>query len=409
MGIVGEALEGLKYLPQWYSQRAKARDKSLWTFGAWDGLRYSDNSRALYEYTLANCPDIKAVWMTKSPKVFEQLTAKGLPVEMCYSESGRAVQRKAGYFFLTKGPDDGDPMQMNGCHLIWLWHGMPLKQIGRDSMAFLHKNTLWKHIKTSIRRVFLPWQFWGGETLSSSPFFTPFLQSAFGLSKEDVWEVGLPRNDHFFKNDVTEQIIIDLHHRFDRSDGAGRKDPVKLLLYMPTHRDQATREGHPFDPFHLAGFDATKLEPVLEAKNNVLLYKGHFFDSANEGLLSSSRIITVTDDDYDDIYTFIKDVDILMTDYSSIYFDFLLCRKPIVLFPFDLEDYVAYSRPFYFDYSLMEGKRVYSWHELGEALRNDDYFVPSEQTIRLMNTYLDANACKRVVEKVRKQISNNKN
>ena len=70
---------------------------------------------------------------------------------------------------------------------------------------------------------------------------------------------------------------------------------------------------------------------------------------------------------------------------------------------------MAYSRPFYFDYRLMEGKRVYSWHELGEALRNDDYFVPSERTIRLMNTYLDNNACKRVVEKVRQQISNDKN
>ena len=71
-----------------------------------------------------------------------------------------------------------------------------------------------------------------------------------------------------------------------------------------------------------------------------------------------------------------------------------------------MDDYVAYSRPFYFDYGLMEGKRVFSWQELAEALGNDDYYVPSEQTIRLMNTYLDNNACRRVVEKVRQQISN---
>ena len=186
MGIVGEALEGLKRSPQWYTQSAAARDKHLWTFGAWDGLRYSDNSRALYEYTLANCPEIKAVWMTKSPKVYERLHSKGLPVELCYSESGKAVQRKAGYFFLTKGPDDGDPLQMRGCHLIWLWHGMPLKQIGRDSMAFLRKNTLWKRVKTAIRQKIVPWQFLSGETLSSAPFFTPFLQSAFGLSADMV-------------------------------------------------------------------------------------------------------------------------------------------------------------------------------------------------------------------------------
>ena len=407
MGIVGEALEGLKRSPQWFTQSAATRDKHLWTFGAWDGLRYSDNSRALFEYTLANCPEIRAVWMTKSPKVYARLNSKGLPVELCYSESGKAVQRKAGYFFLTKGPDDGDPLQMRGCHLIWLWHGMPLKQIGRDSMAFLRRNTLWKRVKTAIRRQIVPWQFLSGETLSSAPFFTPFLQSAFGLPADMVWEVGYPRNDHFFKTDVTERIISDLHSRFDRKDAAGKAELVKLLLYMPTHRDKATREGHTFDPFQQAGFDLARLEEVLEEKNIVLLYKGHFFDSANQGLQSASRIITVTDDDYDDIYTFIKDVDILLTDYSSIYFDFLLCRKPIILFPFDMEDYVAYSRPFYFDYSLMEGKRVFSWQELAEALGNDDYYVPSEQTIRLMNTYLDNNACRRVVEKVRQQISGN--
>ena len=406
MGIVREAIEGVKQLPQWYAQRVEARDKRLWTFGAWDGLRYSDNSRALFEYTLTNCPDIRAVWMTKSQKVYELLKAKGMPVELCTTEEGKAVQRKAGYFFLTKGPDDSDPRLMHGCHLVWLWHGMPLKQIGRDSMAFLQRNTLWKRFKTSFRKVVVPWQFLSGETLSSSPFFTPFLQSAFGISENDVWEVGYPRNDHLFKTDVTEDIITELHKRFDRRTDSGEIDRAKLLLYMPTHRDKTTREGHVFDPFQQAGFDLAAMEEVLEAKNIVLLYKGHFFDSSNEGLQNASRIITVTDDDYDDIYTFIKDVDILMTDYSSVYFDFLLCRKPVILFPFDMDEYVTFSRPFYFDYKLMDGKRVFSWRELAEALKNDDYFVPSEQTIQLMNTHIDNNACQRVVEKVRQQISN---
>lgn len=406
MGIVDEAIEGLKQLPQWLAQSAESRDKYLWTFGAWDGLRYSDNSRALYEYTLQHCPDIKAVWMTKSPQVYEHLKANDMPVEMCDTERGQAVQKKSGYFFLTKGPQDSDPRLMHGCHLVWLWHGMPLKQIGRDAMVFQRKNTLWKRFKTGIRKIVVPWEFLGGETLSTAPFFTPFLQSAFGLPKDKVWEVGYPRNDHFFKKDVTEKIISDLHQRFDRRNAKGEPHPVKLLLYMPTHRDQATREGHPFDPFQMAGFNLAELEQILDAKNILLLYKGHFFDSSNEGLKTSKRILTVTDEDYDDLYTFIKDVDILMTDYSSVYFDFLLCQKPIILFPFDMQDYVAFSRPFYFDYKLMDGKCVYSWQELGEALLHDDYYTPSEQTIRLMNTYLDGNTCKRIVEKVHQQIAN---
>lgn len=395
MGIVKDAIVGIGQLPVWWSQRASCRDQRLWTFGAWDGLRYSDNSRALYEYVLANCPDIKAVWMTKSPEVYSMLKQRHLPVAMCDSAEGRDLQQRAGYFFLTKGPQDSDPRLMHGCHLVWLWHGMPLKQIGRDAMAFQRRNTLWKRLKTAIRRVVVPWEFLGGETLSTSPFFTPCLQSAFGLKADDVWELGLPRNDHFFKSDVTESLIRQLHDRFDRP-----QQPATLLLYMPTHRDQSTREGHPFDPFAEAGFDLAQLEAVLNEQNILLLYKGHFFDCANEGLNTSKRILTITDNDYDDMYTFIKDVDVLLTDYSSIYFDFLLLRKPVILFPFDEEEYVANSRPFYFDYRLMEGCKVRSWSELCRVLQACEYTTPSESTLRLMHTFTDGNTCQRIVDRL---------
>ena len=393
MSIVCEAIQGIRQLPQWLSQDASKRDMRLWTFGAWDGLRYSDNSRALYEYVLEHCPDIRAVWMTKSTAVFNRLQAEHRPVALCDSPEGRQIQRRSGYFFLTKGPLDSDPRLMHGCHLIWLWHGMPLKQIGRDAMSFQRRNTLWKRLKTAIRRLVVPWEFLGGETLSCAPFFTPFLQSAFGLPREQVWELGLPRNDQFFMSDVTEPLISRLHQQFDGATA------VKIMLYMPTHRDAATRDGHPFDPFSMAGFRAEAVEQVLEAQNIVLLYKGHFFDATNRGA-SMKRILTVTDDDYDNLYTFIKDVDMLLTDYSSIYFDFLLCRKPIILFPFDEEDYVSLSRPFYFDYSLMEGRKVYSWPELADCLTESDYFVPSEATIRRFNAYVDGNSSARIVNKI---------
>ena len=396
MGIVGEALSGLKLLPQWYAQCEAGRDRHLWIFGAWDGLRYSDNSRALYEYVLAHCPDVKAVWITKSPKVYEQMTARKLPVEMSDSDAGKAVQKRAGFYFHTKGPTDADTVLMRGCHLVRLWHGIPIKQGGLS----LRRNTPWKRFKTAVRQIVVPWEFLGGETLTTSPFFTPFLQSSFGLREDEVWTVGYPRNDHLFKTSVTEHLITDLHLRFDRKGDTEGNGRAKLLLYMPTHRDQATREGHPFDPFQWAGFDLESLEQVLDEKNIVLLYKGHFFDRSNPGLKTSKRILTITDDDYDDMYTFIKDVDILMTDYSSVYVDFLLCRKPVILFPLDMKEFVVHSRPLYFDYSLMDGKRVDTWPELCEALRNDDYHVPGETTLRLMHTFPDGNTCRRLVDKI---------
>lgn len=388
---VALALDGLLSLPRWHAQRWQRRDEALWTFGAWDGLRYSDNSRAVYEYVLEHRPDIRAVWMTRSEEVQRRLEREGKPVARFDTPEGRRLQRRAACFFLTKGPQDSDPRSMNGCRLIWLWHGMPLKQIGNDAMAFIRPNTAWKRLKTAVRRVVAPWEFLTGVTLSTAPFFTPFLQSAFALPRAMVWEVGLPRNDRFFRTDVTERFLLGLDERFGQ--------PLKVL-YMPTHRDQATREGHPFDPFALAGFDAARLEAVLEARNMVLLYKGHFFDAANGGLAHARRILTVTDDDYDDLYTFVKDVDVLLTDYSSIYFDFLLCRKPIILFPFDEADYVARSRPFYFDYALMEGRRVTSWPELCDVLQAGDYAVPTEEAVRRFHLHPDGQTCRRLLQRL---------
>ena len=395
MGIVSDALTGLRSLPLWYGASHKGRDPRLWTFGAWDGQRYSDNSRALYEYVLRHRPDIRAVWMTRSQQVYDQLSAKQMPVALCDSKEGRSVQQRAGYFFLTKGPQDSDPRLMRGCHLVWLWHGMPLKQIGRDAMAFQRHNSLWKQCKTLIRRLVVPWEFLGGETLSTAPFFTPFLQSAFGLPASDVWELGYPRNDHFFKADVRESLITELHQRFDRPS-----QPVRLLLYMPTHRDAVTRSGRAFDPFAMAGFDLQQLSAVLDEQNILLLYKGHFFDSSNRGLAACPRILTITDAAYDDMYTFIKDVDILLTDYSSIYFDFLLCRKPIILFPFDEAEYVAHSRPFYYDYQRLDGRKVRSWAELSDVLARGDYYTPNESTLRLMHAHPDGHSCQRIVDRI---------
>ncbi len=381
------ALRGLCFLPCWWEQRLHKRDPHLWTFGAWDGLRYSDNSRALYEYVIAHYPQIKAVWMTHSPAIVQHLKDRGLPVVLCESKEGRQIQKKAGFFFATKGADDSSPRYMNGIRYINLWHGMPLKQIGNDAQLFIRKNTLFKRFKTICRRCFVPWEFLQGQTLSSAPFFTPFLQSAFELPSSEIWETGLPRIDKF-RSTAPEELIQALDKQFNR--------PLKVL-YMPTHRDAE----HHFNPFTKAGFCAATFNILLEQHNIVFLYKGHFFDRDVHEESLPQRLITLSDNDYDDLYTFVRDVDVLITDYSSIYFDFLYLRKPIILFPFDEEAYITKSRPFYFDYALMAAKRVYTWQELMHCLATHDYHLPSNEEVeRFCGIEQDKTHCEQVVKHI---------
>jgi CDP-glycerol glycerophosphotransferase len=381
-------VRSLLFLPIWYAQRCVRRDPRLWIFGAWDGVRYSDSSRALFEYVQEHHPEIRAVWLTRSDAIAVRLRQQGYSVEMIDSQTGRNTMRRASKVFYVKGLQDVDPRYMNGIQIVNLWHGMPLKQIGADAMRFIRKETWWKRLKTAVRRVVVPYEFLEGVTMSTAPFFSPFLSSAFQLPPSKIWELGLPRNDHFFLPTI-DPLIAQLDRTFQK--------PFKIL-YMPTHRDACTRTGRPFDPFSEVGFDAAALNEVLERNNMVFLYKGHFYDAANHGAGGNGRLRTITDDDYDDQYTFIKDIDLLITDYSSIYFDFLLCRKPILLFPFDEEAYMAQSRPFYFDYRLMEAARVYNWAELVAALQTHNFHAPTDEEVSRFHAHVDGESCRRLME-----------
>ena len=364
------AIRGVCFLPLWYFQRFHKRDASLWTFGAWSGERYSDNSRALYEYVLAHHPEIHAVWMTRSPQIFERLQKEGRPVAMIESNEGKRVQRDAGFFFMTSNLFDGDVRQMNGIRFVNLWHGMPLKKIGEDAMERIRSKSLWKRIKTKIRKIVVPWEFISGPTLCGSSFFYPYFKTAFCLTDKTAWPIIEPRISKLTGRGG-ERLTCQLDEQYGQ--------PLKVL-YMPTFRDDKVGT---FNPFALApGFDKKRFEQLLEKENIVFLYKGHFVDEFHTTESNQGRFRVINDNDYDDLYRFLNDIDVLVTDYSSIYFDFLYVHKPIILFPFDYDDYIAKAREFYFDYQLLEAIRVYSWEELEECLRNRNYHAPSEEEVK---------------------------
>ena len=387
------ALSGLVFLPVWYAQKWYKRDKHLWVFGAWDGIRYSDNSRALYEYLIENHPEIRAVWMTRSEEIYKKLLSEGKPVAMCDTEEGKRIQRNAGYFFMTKGLEDADVRYMNGIRFINLWHGMPLKKIGKDAMKPISEQGLLKRFKTWCRRFLLPWEFILDNSITTAlPFFVTITQSAFALPANRIIQVPSPR---LCKLTGTKggTFAQQLNQRFDY--------PLKIM-YMPTHRDNQWGKFNPFD--EKLSFDMNRFSAVLEKNNMVFLYKGHFYDNIHheKAIVNDERrrFIEVNEEDYDDLYAFLNNIDILITDYSSIYFDFLYLRRPIVLFPFDMDDYIANSRAFYFDYKLMEAKKVYSWSELEDCLTQKTYFPPSEGEWQRFCTISNVGCCERLIEAI---------
>ncbi len=373
----------------WGVDALRRRDPHLWVFGAWYGSLYSDNSRAMYEYVCAYHPEITAVWITSSRSVYDRLKGEGRRVEYASSRAGRAACRRASAAFASTAASDVNERCLNGCRLVMLWHGSPIKLIGNDARRFMVRDTLWKRVKTAARRIFMPWEFIRYDMVCNiSEFFNPIFRSAFAVDDGAIAITGLPRNDALFEGG--DALVRKIEERW--------KGCVKIV-YMPTFRDTASGRRRPFNPFAGFGFDAARLSEILVRRNMVFIYKGHYYDQRNgssriEGV--SDRFLNLSDGDYDNLYSFLGGIDILITDYSSLFFDFIITGRRVILAPFDYDEYIAHARPLYFDYSLLEGPRAHNWDELCALLDNGGAAPAPTACVKRFNAHSDERSRERV-------------
>lgn len=366
------------------------RDKNLWLFSSWMGKRYNDSSRIFFEYVKKNHPEIKAVWILKDKKLIKTLRKKKIEAFSAHSLYAMWLTFRAGKIFSTSSKEFFLGFAKN-CEYFELWHGMPLKKIGYDDTISKSNKSFFYKIVLVLNKKYFWWRSFftlkNMQTLTNSDFFMPFLQSAFNIPKEKILPIGLPRIDALFFHD-RETLIEKVKADFPQS---------KIILYMPTFRT-GSWSSEPFNPFDKKyGFDATEFSKFLEKEKIVFLYKPHFIDlelGQKENL--NNRFIFINDGSYEEQYNFIGQVDILVTDYSSVYFDFIATKKPIILTPFDLEEYKVTSRAFYFDYSEMKSVKARNWQEFYKILENTLYKPSSEEARKKFAEYADGKSCERL-------------
>lgn len=382
-------------LPFWYIQKLFPRDKKIWLFGAGSGMLYFDNSKWLYEYVLRNEKHIKAIWITRNKEIYKKLSGENKPVLMTNSLKGIFISLRAGVVFVNNTPKDVNSRAINGSLQIWLWHGLMMKQIGEDARSFSkEKNGKKTKIFYYFQELVYPELSYRPDyVINTSDFFTPFFSSAFKLSKEKILITGYPRNDGLFSNEQ-EALIKEINLRYN--------NPRKII-YLPTWRDSLFNKGMSFNPFDSYGFDLSLFLDILEKTNSVFLNKGHYFESNDKFMTGlSERMVNLDNDNYSDLYKLIKDVDVLITDYSSVYFDFILTGKPVILAPFDFISYTTQSRPLYYDYyKEIDGIKAYDWNQIFDILRNNTYFETSKETINKFHRYTDNLNSERVTKAVK--------
>ena len=368
------------------------RKKNIWIFGAWNGQRFSDNSKYLFEHVSKSGDKIRAIWLTKNTKILTKLRGEGLECYLTNSFRGIYYSLKAKYIFVSCEKKDVNFLLVSGAILIHLWHGNPLKKIGLDDHYSAVNGFLYSKI---IRYVFpMIYEFNYNYMVSNSKVFTPLMQSSYDLTINQILETGCPRNDVFYQPEKDDYNL-----------GLLKKFPeARLVYYLPTFRNSK----NPENIFTQPDFENDMVEEFLENENIVLINKGHYVESNKRQSQSSqhSRIIHLKDSDItSDINFMLKDADALITDYSSAFFDFSLMERPIIFVAFDLEDYMSKSRELYFEYeNAIAVPMANNWSEilfhLKHIWKDSENRILLEKKNKLYNKYRDAHNSQRVMNAI---------
>ena len=355
LGDVGLVLQCLSFALLARLTRSR-RDENLWVFGARGGDGFVDNAKYLFLHVAHERPGVRAVWLSTDRTVVRQLRANGYRAHHPYSPAGIAASLRAGVVAVTQGLGDVNLPASGGATVVNLWHGIPLKTIAWDA-EFPYRSLLFRLAHRYLaRQVDLL-------TIPGEAAIKPF-RTGLRVPPERMVATGYPRTDALFDRVPGEEmgLATDAYRSVERLAG---DHPV--VCYLPTYRGD---DGDPVAK-HL---DLGRLASVLETHDAYLFVKTHPFEPF-EIPGDHDRVRQLPADT--DVYPFLRLADALVTDYSSVYFDYLVADDPIVFYPYDRDRYRA-SRGFYFDYeTVTPGPVATDFDELLSALdatlERDDY------------------------------------
>lgn len=306
------------------------RNHKLIVFGAWGGNKYDDNARQLFEYTVNNRPDIKAYWLSSNQQIVDEVLSRGFPAVNSHSLKAIYLALRSGYVYYCLGYGDiGQNLVycLGGCILVNSWHGIPLKKIMADDNITRGDIGIIMKLSNKIRDFVTPKSY----VICTSEIFIPIYQSAFRKDKSKVLNLGQARNDYFFleKDNIYRTLYKDR----------------KIVVYMPTHRQEGRKKMNMYSILNLP-----KLNDLLRQHNSVLLIKKHYYHRKEQMVGDEFDCIKEITNDNPETPLLLSAADVLVSDYSSCYFDYLLLKRPEIFFCYDLDDYLTNDRDMYFNY-----------------------------------------------------------
>lgn len=355
---------------------------------------FADNSRGLWEYVEEHT-DYATFWIVRDEAMEMRLLERGIQCAIEGSELAESMISKAR-FLVSSGMELAYQKKSGQIH-ISAWHGFPLKVIGffdgattnPDDFDWLKTITIQTDIITAPSRL-------AQLTISGM----------FAVDPRKTKITGYPRNDYLYTINGKENLKKILRQDIENS---------KLIFYLPTMRKGLKAEGAGFEDniFNYSDWNQEELDCFLESNNAYIVTKMHFADNKffnKQHFKLPRRVIFLDTQALEEhcftIYHIMNAFDVLITDYSSVYVDYLLLDRPIVFSCPDLLQYQQ-DRGFVVDDPtlLMPGAIVDTQQELIGNLQQilndqDNYKDIRQKKMSFFHTYKDANSARRLFEEM---------
>lgn len=363
------------YLRKWqYRPQQTKQLREAVFFESFQGKVIGDNPLDIYNELRRRRPDLEYIW-TIGPETQTPEGARGVRFAskewlVALATSKYLVNNTNWPWYFRKVP---------GQVYLQTWHGTPLKRLGRE----IPNNNLTKSYLDTMDREASYWDY----LISPNPFCTEIFPGAFGY-RGRIIETGYPRNDRLSSSSALDRALI--------RQRLGINNPnTRVVLYAPTWRDYKRSATGNWESVTFMD-ENIELPPGFQ-----MLYRGHTNTHAAHKTKVAGGAIDVTK--YPDVTELYLAADILITDFSSVMFDFTVTGKPVLFLAPDLERYRA-ERGFYFDFeATAPGPILKTDSEVVEALARIDeisaeYSVKYRAWQQKFNSLEDGKAAARVVD-----------
>lgn len=379
----GRGLTRLSYI--WWFTKMPIKPRVI-IYESFLGRNFSDSPKAIYNYIQENYPGkFKHVWIM-NPDVED--TPADRPDTIVVKRFGWRYM----YYLATSKYQVINMRQpqwfvkRTGTKFLSTWHGTPLKHLVFDMDNVASANPMYKAIFFSQSR---QWDY----LVTANQFSVDVFEHAFMYPEGQMLKSGYPRNDILSapdKDDRARKIKEQLGIPLDK----------KIILYAPTWRDD--------DYYGVGDYKFTLKLDIERLKRElgdeyVLVLRTHYFITEHLDTTGFGDFV-YNESSYDDIAELYLIADVLITDYSSVFFDYAILRRPILYFVYDYEKYGSVLRGFYLDMEKdLPGPLLKTNDDVLSALHNlpkveQEYAGAYQRFSDRFNNWEDGHASQRVVD-----------